>query len=349
MLTMKHSLLRKYPKPIKRVGVQKNDHKSFDEPIECCHKGMEWPATSRLDILLSRLSSISQVVIVVVAIFGYIYTVRPIYQKELLSEKIAKSEMLIDGLEISKKQLGDSISKLELEKSAVEIDISEKKDKLASLGKENAELKKSNDALKINERGYKERIYLLQKETLSLEQKHFNLGKKLEEQNKIAKAFYIDKYIEHLSMRTPIPYLNAAIASYSDRSSDEFESIKSSDIHPYDVICNVIETEDMHDFKNTNQIPISIKRHVLNFARKKLIKEKIKLSSSLDLDFVRKLINKKIKEIQSIPDSLSKDEKISEEHKINSKYINELHKTTSASTSDNLERTMNFFLNLKVY
>jgi hypothetical protein len=49
-------------------------------------------STSRTDLLLSRASHVSQVVLVVVAIFGYFYTVRPIYQKDRLEEKNAKLE-----------------------------------------------------------------------------------------------------------------------------------------------------------------------------------------------------------------------------------------------------------------
>ncbi|ENZ9778511.1 hypothetical protein ACHEMN_003125 [Escherichia coli] len=46
--------------------------------------------SNKVDVFLSRVSHVSQFVLVAFAIFGYFYTVRPIYQKELLSEEIAK-------------------------------------------------------------------------------------------------------------------------------------------------------------------------------------------------------------------------------------------------------------------
>jgi len=49
--------------------------------------------TNKIDTFLSRISHISQFVLVAFAIFGYFYTVRPIYQKEILSEEIAKKEV----------------------------------------------------------------------------------------------------------------------------------------------------------------------------------------------------------------------------------------------------------------
>jgi len=53
---------------------------------------------SKVDLYLSRISHLSQFVLVAFAIFGYFYTVRPIYQKELLSEDIAKKEVELKSL-----------------------------------------------------------------------------------------------------------------------------------------------------------------------------------------------------------------------------------------------------------
>lgn len=60
--------------------------------------------TRKVDVFLNRLSHISQVFLVALAVFGYFYTVRPIYQKEILSEDIAKKEV---ELKIIQKQLDE--------------------------------------------------------------------------------------------------------------------------------------------------------------------------------------------------------------------------------------------------
>ncbi|MCL6351739.1 hypothetical protein [Pectobacterium polaris] len=60
--------------------------------------------TNKVDVFLNRLSHVSQVFLVGFAIFGYFYTVRPIYQKEILSEDIAKKEV---ELKILKNQVDE--------------------------------------------------------------------------------------------------------------------------------------------------------------------------------------------------------------------------------------------------
>ncbi|EBD0823393.1 hypothetical protein FHE22_12195, partial [Salmonella enterica] len=54
--------------------------------------------SNKVDVFLSRVSHVSQFVLVAFAIFGYFYTVRPNYQKELLSEDIAKKEVELNKL-----------------------------------------------------------------------------------------------------------------------------------------------------------------------------------------------------------------------------------------------------------
>lgn len=45
------------------------------------------------DKWLTRFSKFAQILLVILATFGYFYTVRPIHQKDLLSEKIAEKEL----------------------------------------------------------------------------------------------------------------------------------------------------------------------------------------------------------------------------------------------------------------
>lgn len=53
---------------------------------------------SKLDQNLSRGSHIAQIVLVCVAVFGYFFTVRPVYQKELLAEDVALKQMELQSL-----------------------------------------------------------------------------------------------------------------------------------------------------------------------------------------------------------------------------------------------------------
>lgn len=55
---------------------------------------------SLMDTWLSRLSHFSQIGLLFVAVFGYVYTVLPVYQKSLLDEQIAQKELQLRSLQI---------------------------------------------------------------------------------------------------------------------------------------------------------------------------------------------------------------------------------------------------------
>lgn len=61
----------------------------------------DWPPLKepRIDTWLSRLSHFSQIGLLAVAAFGYVYTVIPVYQKSLLDEQIAQKELQLRGLQ----------------------------------------------------------------------------------------------------------------------------------------------------------------------------------------------------------------------------------------------------------
>jgi len=57
------------------------------------------PPNGRIDVALQRLSHASQLGLLLLAIFGYFYTVLPIYQKSLLDEEIAKKTLELRAME----------------------------------------------------------------------------------------------------------------------------------------------------------------------------------------------------------------------------------------------------------
>jgi hypothetical protein len=82
--------------------------------------------SEKFDIWLGRFSHIAQIILVCVAVFGYFYTIRPIYQNQLLSEDIAKKE-----LELRKiiKELDYNKNSLQIIKDSIKI-ITNAKDEL---------------------------------------------------------------------------------------------------------------------------------------------------------------------------------------------------------------------------
>lgn len=85
------------------------------QPIHMAQQQMP----SAIDTTLIRLANLSQVGLLALAIFGYFYTVLPVYQKSLLDEEIAKKTLELNSVE-------KKITSLESE-------LSEKNLKLANL------------------------------------------------------------------------------------------------------------------------------------------------------------------------------------------------------------------------
>lgn len=65
---------------------------------------------SKLDIWSTRIANLSQLGVLILAVFGYFYTVLPVYQKSLLDEEIAKKTL---ELESKDKKISDINQKLE--------------------------------------------------------------------------------------------------------------------------------------------------------------------------------------------------------------------------------------------
>jgi cell division protein FtsB len=70
---------------------------------------------SEIDLWMQRIAWSAQVVALVVAIFGYFYTVRPVYQKQLLDEQIAEKSVLLRDSTAKLEQLRDEEKKLKNE------------------------------------------------------------------------------------------------------------------------------------------------------------------------------------------------------------------------------------------
>ncbi|WP_125991174.1 hypothetical protein [Halocella sp. SP3-1] len=63
--------------------------------------------------LIVTISHVAQIIICIVAILGYIYTVKPMYQNQLLNETLLRKELELDSLEKEKKELNKQKMALE--------------------------------------------------------------------------------------------------------------------------------------------------------------------------------------------------------------------------------------------
>jgi hypothetical protein len=79
----------------------------------------------RLDVWLQRAAHATQVLLLLLGVFGYFYTVRPIHQKEILDEEIAQKNIELRVKEKEMRSLLDSIKKTQFELSQKESALSE--------------------------------------------------------------------------------------------------------------------------------------------------------------------------------------------------------------------------------
>lgn len=72
-------------------------------------------APAGIDVALQRLANASQLGLLALAIFGYFYTVLPVYQKSLLDEEIAKKTLQLNAMETKLASAEDLLAKKEAE------------------------------------------------------------------------------------------------------------------------------------------------------------------------------------------------------------------------------------------
>lgn len=72
------------------------------------------------DVWLTRAASLSQPLLLVLAVFGYFYTVVPVYQKELLSEQIAAKEIELGKLQREIDASGPAMQRLQADRIVLE-------------------------------------------------------------------------------------------------------------------------------------------------------------------------------------------------------------------------------------
>ncbi|MCU8105162.1 hypothetical protein L5M38_11515 [Shewanella sp. SM101] len=99
---------KNYPAFHRRLAIQRNERK----------KDVDQKST---ESILAKAAHISQVALVILAAFGYFYTVKPVYQKERLAEEVARSQAILEN------------QRLELEKNKnILIEIQEERKTLAT-------------------------------------------------------------------------------------------------------------------------------------------------------------------------------------------------------------------------
>lgn len=228
----------------------------------------------KIDTYLSRISHVSQFVLVAFAIFGYFYTVRPIYQKEQLSEDIAKKEvelgllrkdldkstLLLSQHSGKEENLKVSISKLETEFESSKAELllvrSEVKRSREELNKQRT---LANRAVSINRRDSKDLYF--------------------ENFSGLALSYFINKRVAIIN------------ADVSKGRLTDFDSFKRLFATPYDAIHYAIDKKDFNSIEAVKNVPSKLKDEVVASISKQAEKDKLELYPSGMEDVFNKYLN----------------------------------------------------------
>jgi len=287
-------------------------------------KSVNWEKTLKI------VTYISQIILVVVAIYGYFYTVRPIFQKEILSEQVAKKTIELNKL---KKQSNN----LKAENEKLIVDNSEILENLVELIQQKNKLDNnvrilSKEKIRI-ENGLKDlesRFQLLNSYNKKLEEKIdlLSLGFKMEtgevvQTQKELKKYQWSTFLNRVKSKTGhgLAYEYLALGL----SNEEFPLLKLAEEggNAYMKLRNAIEKIEIDDFNK--EIGINEKK-LSSFKTKSLnLVEKNKdflINNSIPIDVIKKNYKKELIQIMEDKNlALKNAEKDKRESKKNRYYI----------------------------
>lgn len=175
-----------------------------------------------LDAWLSRASNLSQPLLLCLAVFGYFYTVLPVYQKELLSEQIAEKEVELSRLQRTIAATTPTIEGLKAERAALEAQLGSLKDKKQATERMVAELNVRQSALESKNKELNASRTSLTEEVATVEA--------------AAKAFSMRSYHDSFSGSTTIQYLNGLSDPYGILEAPTYEAISAYLLTPYKAV-----------------------------------------------------------------------------------------------------------------
>ncbi|HGB3410890.1 TPA: hypothetical protein ACIVBS_003830, partial [Salmonella enterica subsp. enterica serovar 1,4,5,12:b:-] len=212
--------------------------------------------SNKIDVFLSRVSHVSQFVLVAFAIFSYFYTVRPIYQKEVLSEDIAKKEVELSKLKTAMLSSQKSIEqnkalRKDLEGSIAKLDLQykESEEKLNSI---NHELKKT-----LNE----------------LNQQKIIAKRAVDANNKNLESVFWENFtglvgVVYLSKSTD--FVNNTLGD----TKSAYNTPGSLYLNPYDAISEALKDGNHNFISSSENVPENIRQKILTKIRRAIEKNK---------------------------------------------------------------------------
>lgn len=198
-----------------------------------------------LDTWLSRASNLSQPLLLCLAVFGYFYTVMPVYQKELLSEQIAVREIELTRMKRAIDATGPTIQNLESQRATLET-------QLLSLQKQRAEAESYVELLKA-------RQSTLEAKNKELDASRAKLVEEVATAQASVKAFSMRTYHDSFAGSVDIQYLNGVTAPYEIVEAPTYEAIAAYLLTPFSAVSSTLALGDSKFIESAKSVPRDVK------------------------------------------------------------------------------------------
>nr|WP_315465693.1 hypothetical protein [uncultured Rhodoferax sp.] len=198
-----------------------------------------------LDAWLSRASNLSQPLLLCLAVFGYFYTVLPVYQKELLSEQIAEKEVELSRLHGTIAATTPTIEGLKAERAALEEQLRSLKDKKQATEHMVAELHARQSALESKNK--------------ELDASRASLTEEVATVEAAAKEFSMRSYHDSFAGSTTMQYLNGLSDPYVLLESPTYETISAYLLTPYKAVSMTLAMGDSRFIPSAASVTRAVK------------------------------------------------------------------------------------------
>lgn len=287
----------------------------------------------------SVIANISQVVLVCVAVFGYFYTVIPVYQKELLAETVAEQQREISVIEQKNASIEQEIlnnnTMLEEQKKLVV----ERQGEIEGLKVTVAALKSEHDSLSLNNELLGKKVSALSEEIISKRRALENL------QTKLA-TNYRSVFVENMSSCSLISMLRGYIIVEKDfeiKSIDDINKYKKSINSPFVIIDQCLANYHNNYIEAYSNVPNYEKKRLANEFFMKLRKRHDLKTPFFDEKAVQSAINDMQVKLNSMQGKATDWEKYQQKKVIEYECSRKIFKLTSEFKDKDFFRVSEFW------
>lgn len=204
-------------------------------------------APNKIDLWLTRAASLSQPLVLALAVFGYFYTVLPVYQKEVLSEQIAAKELELAKLQRQIDATGPTMTRLQSEASGLQR-------KILTLAEQSQEAATRNRSLQNQQR-------VLANMNSSLTSQVASKSAGLESAERAARTVALRAYHDSFSGSVSLYFVRGALTGVRDDllSNPSYAAIAKHLATPYEAISATLDAGDSQYMPSNSKIPRDIK------------------------------------------------------------------------------------------